>query len=161
MQITITNRRQGRSPDDIAGKESPWIPSTRGRILSLFYLAPWEPSRISFSRIEEARKRWWQGCWWSTGRSTSSSSQRFAVDDKNSGNELVAALRTTGSPAPLFPLKILLATGGEIVVLIRVEKKYGEVDGGGRRERFEKLFARCIVEMNEGYIISRDKKKNN
>lgn len=74
MQITITNRRQGRSPDDIAGKESPWIPSTRGRILSLslFYLAPWEPSRISFSRIEEARKRWWQGCWWSTGRSTSS-----------------------------------------------------------------------------------------
>lgn len=90
-----------------------------------------------------------------------SSSQRFAVDDKNSGNELVAALRTTGSPAPLFPLKILLATGGKIVVLIRVEKKYGEVDGGGRRERFEKLFARCIVEMNEGYIISRDKKKNN
>lgn len=93
MQITITNRRQGRSPDDIAGKESWWIPSTRGRIL--LYLAPWEPSRI----VGGSRKREKGGGKVLEYRPVhlehpSSSSRQFAVDNKNSGNELVVASRT-------------------------------------------------------------------
>lgn len=94
MQITITNRRQGRSPDDIAGKESSWIPSTRGRIL----FSTWHPGSPRGSFEDRGSEKKVVARFSSTGRSTrehpSSSSQQFAVDNKNSGNELVVASRT-------------------------------------------------------------------
>lgn len=68
MQITITNRRQGRSPDDIAGKESWWIPSTRGRIL----FSTWHPGSPRGSLEDRGSEKKVVARFSSTGRSTSS-----------------------------------------------------------------------------------------
>lgn len=53
MQITITNRRQGRSPDDIAGKESLGLPFPLLEAES----STWHPIASRTFSMEEARKR--------------------------------------------------------------------------------------------------------
>lgn len=150
MQITITNRRQGRSPDDIAGKESWWIPSTRGRIL----FSTWHPGSPRGSLEDRGSEKKVVARFSSTGRSTSST--RVLLLDSL---QLTIKILVTSSSSlrarvtcTTVSFKNIVGEGRrKIVVLIRVEKKY-EVDGGGGGDGSRSYF----VEIDGGYILFRE-----
>lgn len=149
MQITITNRRQGRSPDDIAGKESSWIPSTRGRIL----FSTWHPGSPRGSFEDRGSEKKVVATLSSTGRSTSSTRVLLL----NSLQLTIKILVTSSSSlcarvtCTTVSFKNIVGGGGgeEIVVLIWVEKRY---EAKSMKEEEENYF----VEIDGGYVLFRD-----